>query len=200
MSPRAAPRASTGVRSTKVRSAQHEASLMSPPGRPKDEYRSAQHEGSLVSRRRAASSNTRHGELRNPRRGRARVRDARNLPAQPGAGLEATTASENAAPDRATARAVIDSALGAGRDMLDESEAKTVLKAHGMTTVSTRAAGPTAAAAVAAVGGGQGDEGSGHEGSGQEGSGQENGAQASSYPVALKRNRIQETQGSGNVR
>ena len=177
------------------RSAQHEASLMSPPGRPKDEYRSAQHEGSLMSRRRGASSKTRHGELRNPRRGRARVRDARNLPAQPGAGLEATTAIENAAPDRATARAVIDSALGAGRDMLDESEAKTVLKAHGMTSVSTRAAGPTAAAAVAAVGGGQGDEGSG-----QEGSGQEKGAHASSDPVALKRNRIQEAQGSGNVR
>ena len=114
---------------------------------------------------------------------------------QPGAGLEATTASENAAPDRAAARAVIHPALAAGRDLLDELEAKTVLKAHGMPTVTTRAAGPTAAAAVAAVEGGQGDEGSGHEGSGHK-----KGAHASSYPDALERTRIQETQGSGNVR
>ena len=81
--------------------------------------------------------------------------------------LEAPTASENAAPDRATARAVIDAALADGRAMLDELEAKTVLKAYGIPTVNTLAVGPTAAAAVAVV---------------QEGKG----AHVIRYPVALK--------------
>ncbi len=100
--------------------------------------------------------------------------------------LEAPTASENAAPDRAAARVVIDAALADGRAMLDELEAKTVLKAYGIPTVNTRAVGPTAAAAVAAVEGGQGAEGKGDEGRGNDGRGNKKGADAIRYPVALK--------------
>ena len=92
--------------------------------------------------------------------------------------LEAPTASENAAPDRAAARAVIDAALAAGRDMLDELEAKAVLKAYGIPTIRTVAVGPTAAAAVAAV--------AALEEGGQAGSGDAKGAHAIRYPVALK--------------
>ncbi len=65
--------------------------------------------------------------------------------------LEAPTASEYAAPDLAAARAPIEAALASGRDMLDELEAKTVLKAYGIPVVPTVAAGPSAAAAVAAA-------------------------------------------------
>ena len=83
--------------------------------------------------------------------------------------LEAPTASENAPPDRAAARAVIDAALADGRDMLDELEAKAVLKAYGIPTINTVAVGPTAAAAVAAVG-----------------EGEKKGAPVIGYPVALK--------------
>ena len=61
--------------------------------------------------------------------------------------LEAPTASENGPPDIATARATIQAALAEGRDMLDELEAKAVLKAYGIPTVSTVAVGPTAGAA-----------------------------------------------------
>ena len=86
--------------------------------------------------------------------------------------LEAPTASEYAPPDRAAARRVIDAALADGRAMLDELEAKTLLKAYGIPTVNTLAVGPTAAAAVAAVEGGKGDKGKG--------------AHAIRYPVALK--------------
>ena len=75
--------------------------------------------------------------------------------------LEAPTASENAPPDRAAARAVIDAVLADGRDMLDELEAKAVLKAYGIPSNATLFAGPTAAAAVQA-------------------------AQVIGYPVALK--------------
>ena len=88
--------------------------------------------------------------------------------------LEAPTASENAPPDRAAARAVIDAALAAGRDMLDELEAKAVLKAYGIPIIDTVAVGPTAAAAVAAV-----------EAVG-EGKGKGKGARAIGYPVVLK--------------
>ncbi len=65
--------------------------------------------------------------------------------------LEAPTASENPAPDRAAARVVIDTALAAGRVMLDELEAKTVLKAYGIPVTATSSVGPTAAAAVEAA-------------------------------------------------
>ena len=64
--------------------------------------------------------------------------------------LEAPTAAENGPPDRAAARAPIEAALATGRDMLDELEAKAVLKAYGIPVVPTVAAGPSAAAAVAA--------------------------------------------------
>lgn len=65
--------------------------------------------------------------------------------------LEAPTASENGPPDIAAARAPIEAALAEGRDMLDELEAKAVLKAYGIPIVPTVAAGPTAAAATAAA-------------------------------------------------
>ena len=64
---------------------------------------------------------------------------------------EAPAAAENAPPDSATARAVIAAALAAGREMLDEAEAKTVLKAYGIPVVPTRVVGPSAAEAVAAA-------------------------------------------------
>ena len=63
--------------------------------------------------------------------------------------LEAPTAAECAPPDIAAARAPIEAALAAGRDMLDELEAKAVLKAYGIPTVPTLATGPTPAEAVA---------------------------------------------------
>ena len=65
--------------------------------------------------------------------------------------LEAPTASENAPPDRAAARALIDAALADGRTMLDELEAKAVLRAYGIPTINTVAVGPTAAAALQAA-------------------------------------------------
>lgn len=64
--------------------------------------------------------------------------------------LEAPTASENGPPDLAAARIPIEAALAAGRDMLDEFEAKAVLKAYGIPVVHTVATGPTADAAVTA--------------------------------------------------
>jgi acetyltransferase len=65
--------------------------------------------------------------------------------------LEVPTASENGAPDIAAARIPIDVALAEGRDMLDELEAKALLKAYGIPVVPTVAAGPTAAAATEAA-------------------------------------------------
>ncbi len=64
--------------------------------------------------------------------------------------LEAPSASENGPPDLAAARAVIDRALGAGREMLNENEAKTVLRAYGIPTVRTVAVAPSADAAARA--------------------------------------------------
>ena len=65
--------------------------------------------------------------------------------------LEVPTASESGAPDVAAARAVFDRALATGRTMLDESEAKEVLRAYRIPTVRTVAVAPTVAAAVAAA-------------------------------------------------
>ncbi len=65
--------------------------------------------------------------------------------------LEAPTASENGPPDLAGARFVIDAALAAGRDMLDELEAKTLLKAYGIPIVPTVAVGPSAEEAITAA-------------------------------------------------
>jgi acetyltransferase len=64
---------------------------------------------------------------------------------------EAPTASENGPPDLAAARAVIDAALADGRDMLDEFEAKAVLRAYGIPTVPTAAVDLSAVAALAAA-------------------------------------------------
>jgi acetyltransferase len=74
---------------------------------------------------------------------------------------EAPTASEAAPPDSAAARAIVESAVGAGREMLDELEAKAVLQAYGIPVVPTVAVDPTAGAAVEA-------------------------ARSTGYPVALK--------------
>ncbi len=65
--------------------------------------------------------------------------------------LEAPTASENGPPDIAAARAPIDAALAAGREMLDEFEAKALLKAYGISTVATVAVGPSPGSATAAA-------------------------------------------------
>ena len=64
---------------------------------------------------------------------------------------EVPTASENGLPDIAAARAPIAAALAAGRDMLDELEAKAVLKAYGIPVVPTVAVGTTADAAAGAA-------------------------------------------------
>jgi acetyltransferase len=66
--------------------------------------------------------------------------------------LQAPTASENGPPDTAAARAAIDSARAAGRSMLDEVEAKAVLRAYGIPTVPTVAVAPSADAAAEAAG------------------------------------------------
>ena len=65
--------------------------------------------------------------------------------------LEAPTASESPTADPARARAVIDKALAAGRELLDEFESKAVLAAYGIPTVRTLMIAPTAAAALAAA-------------------------------------------------
>ncbi len=64
---------------------------------------------------------------------------------------EAPTASELGTPDIATARATIRAALADGRDLLDELEAKTVLKACGVPIVPTTAVGASAEEAAAAA-------------------------------------------------
>lgn len=64
---------------------------------------------------------------------------------------EVPTASEIGPPNIAAARVPIEAALAEGRDMLDELEAKAVLKAYGIPVVATSASGPSADAAVAAV-------------------------------------------------
>jgi len=65
--------------------------------------------------------------------------------------LEAPAATENAPPDVAAARRCVDAALVGGREMLDEFEAKSLLKAYGIPTVATLAVEPSAAAAVEAA-------------------------------------------------
>lgn len=65
--------------------------------------------------------------------------------------LEAPAASENGTPDITTARATIRAALADGRDLLDELEAKTVLKAFGIPIVPTLAVGTSAAEVVDAA-------------------------------------------------
>lgn len=57
---------------------------------------------------------------------------------------------EDFAPDHATVRAVIDTALAEGRDMLNEIEGKRILAAYGIPAVATEAASDPAAAVAAA--------------------------------------------------
>lgn len=64
---------------------------------------------------------------------------------------EAPSASENGPADVAGARATIGAALAAGREMLDEVEAKAVLQAYGIPVVPTVAVAPRADAAVDAA-------------------------------------------------
>jgi len=66
--------------------------------------------------------------------------------------LQVPTRAENAAPDVAAARAVVDGVLAQGRQMLDEMEAKTVLKAYGVPVVETRAVGSSIDEIVDAAG------------------------------------------------
>lgn len=65
--------------------------------------------------------------------------------------LEAPTASEIGTPDVAAARAVIETVLAEGREMLDELEAKAVLKAYGIPVVPGVRSAATADAAAAAA-------------------------------------------------
>lgn len=65
--------------------------------------------------------------------------------------MEAPTASEHGSPDVATARATLEAALADGREMLDETEAKAVLRAYGIPVVETVATAATADAAVQAA-------------------------------------------------
>lgn len=64
---------------------------------------------------------------------------------------ETPAASANRAPDRARARRIIDAALAAGREWLDEVDAKGLLEAYGIPVVATRRvrASPDAAAEAA---------------------------------------------------
>jgi len=65
--------------------------------------------------------------------------------------LETPSASENGPPDIAAARATIAAALASGREMLDEFEAKGLLKAYGIPTVRTLAVEAAPAALMAAA-------------------------------------------------
>ena len=64
---------------------------------------------------------------------------------------EAPTASEYGPPDLAAAQAIVANALAAGREMLDELEAKNLLAAYGIPVVPTVAVGPTADEAAQAA-------------------------------------------------
>ncbi|MES2098247.1 MAG: bifunctional acetate--CoA ligase family protein/GNAT family N-acetyltransferase [Pseudomonadota bacterium] len=65
--------------------------------------------------------------------------------------LEVPAARENRPPDLAAARVIIDAALAAGRGMLDEFEAKALLKAYGIPTVPTVAVDLSPGSATAAA-------------------------------------------------
>jgi hypothetical protein len=65
--------------------------------------------------------------------------------------LEAPTASENGPADMAAARTVIEGVFAAGREMLDEPEAKAVLTAYAIPVVPTIAVMPDADAAAKAA-------------------------------------------------
>ena len=64
---------------------------------------------------------------------------------------EAPTASENSPPDRETARKLVATALAEGREMLDEAQAKALLRAYGIPVVPTVPVGASAAEAIEAA-------------------------------------------------
>jgi acetyltransferase len=65
--------------------------------------------------------------------------------------MEVPTASEQPSPDPSGARRIVDDALAAGREMLDERAAKALLAAYGIPVVPTLACSADADAAVAAA-------------------------------------------------
>jgi acetyltransferase len=65
--------------------------------------------------------------------------------------LQMPSASEHQPPDVMAARSVIETALLADREMLDEVEAKAILKAYGIPVVATMPTEPTAQAALIAA-------------------------------------------------
>ncbi len=71
--------------------------------------------------------------------------------ALPHHGGDAPSEGGDTPPATAAARVIVEAALAAGREMLDEVEAKDVLKAYGITTVPTVAVGPAADAAADAA-------------------------------------------------
>src|ERR1019366_8572645 len=84
--------------------------------------------------------------------GDASVAEARRVFEAGGAAAhEMPMAREAGPPDIAAARVVIDAALAAGRELLDESESKVMLKAYGIPVVDTVATEPSGAAAAAAA-------------------------------------------------
>lgn len=66
--------------------------------------------------------------------------------------IETPSASENGVPDLAAARRIVDAVLADGREMLQEHEAKAVLKAYGVPVVETVVVEADAEAALAAAG------------------------------------------------
>ena len=67
--------------------------------------------------------------------------------------LECPAVDEAGVRDVATARAIVEAALGAGRTMLDEAEGKALLAAYGIPVVATRRVAPSPAEAAEAAGG-----------------------------------------------
>ena len=65
--------------------------------------------------------------------------------------LEVPSAQVAAVPELGVAQAIVSNALRAGREMLDEREAKALLSAYGIPVVETVATEPSAAAAVSAA-------------------------------------------------
>jgi acetyltransferase len=64
---------------------------------------------------------------------------------------EAPTAAENSPPDREAARKLVAHALAEGREMLDEAQAKALLRAYGIPVVPTVPVGASAAEAIEAA-------------------------------------------------
>ncbi|HEY4959061.1 MAG TPA: bifunctional acetate--CoA ligase family protein/GNAT family N-acetyltransferase [Caldimonas sp.] len=65
--------------------------------------------------------------------------------------LETPAASQNVLPMVAAARSIVDKAIAEKREMLDEADAKQLLRAYGIPVVETVVVGPSAAAAARAA-------------------------------------------------